>query len=448
MSSSPSILKPSLPRHGIVLFLIAVSLIFSLGCSTQMHYYRAKTSYVEEDYEAALRSVDLALQAKPHNEDFVLLRSDIIIALYRSYGHPTIAFHLLSRDEANTISYMDSLHKRKLLMNEIRGKFTVPIVLHFSDNISEAGRQLVRSTVAQRLQKSCDHGFCELSLLEHTDSTASVVLEILLESVLVTQTKEEPRSVRSEYKSGVRMEPNPEYLRQVVTSRGLIGWQQQLTDLQINPGQRPLWDAENFVLNEQWQDVNRRVEESKRKLASTPARIPRPVFTAYQFLERDHVLDIEIAFKYRLVDLCHRTVWKEEAVRYTDTNRLKEISNVHPDDASDLKNHEIAEEDIDESLSGTKEQMYSKLAERVQKEIARVFYYRARDYQTLGFHADAWEHYYVFLKSLCAEESDEEVCEEAMAMAAQDPFTLPLSRADKIPSDRKPPAVESYGSDF
>jgi len=440
MFSSPANLTSGLPRRRAIVLLIAVSVISALGCSTQMHYYDAKTFYMEEDYEAALRSVDLALQAKPNDKNFLLLRSDIILALYRSHGLPAIAFHHLSRDETNTISYMDSLHKQRLLMNEIRVKFTVPIVMRFSDNVSEAARELVRSTVTKKLSESCAHGFCELDLVEHPDSLPPVVLEILLEGLIVTQTEEEARSIWSAYQSGVRMETNPGYVRQVAATRHLLAWQQQLIDLQIEPDHRRFWDVEHFVVTEQLQDVTKRVEESKKRLAKIPPHVPRPVFTAYQFMEKDHVLDLEMSLKYRLVDLCHETVWKEEVLRYEDTNRLTEISNVHPDDP-EVRNREITDEDIEESLSTTQEKMYSQFAEKVEKEIARIFCYRARDYQTLGFHAEAWEHYYVFLKTLDAEGYDAS-SSEAKSIVDQDPLKFTPVRGMKIPSDREPPTME------
>jgi hypothetical protein len=234
------------------------------------------------------------------------------------------------------------------------------------------------------------------------------------------------------------MEPNPEYLRQLVAHRGMIEWQQQLTDLHISSPDKTHWDAEYFVVAEQLQNVKSRVEKSKQKLLSTPLRIPRTLFTAYQFLEIDHMLDIEMVFKYRLSDLCHHSLWKEESLRYTDRETLKEISNVHPDDDSDVKIREVGEKEINESLSLSKKQMYSKLAETVQKETARVLYYRARDYQARGFPADAWEHAYVFLNTVCSGEDDDAACEEARALVNQDPLAFPLERGSQIPSDRKP----------
>jgi hypothetical protein len=412
-----------------------------------MHYYRAKTFYAEEDYEAALRSVTAALQAKPKNEEFTSLRTNIIISLYRSYGLPAIALHHLSHDGCHAISHIAFLKKRKTLMSEINRKFAVPIVMRFSDSVLETDRKFIRSAIVDTLRGASAGRFYNLSLIEQPDASASVVLEVSLEDFAVTETKGEPKSLWSEYESGLITQPNPEYLRLVVALRGLIARQEHLAHVRSTPGQRLHWDAEHFVLTETMEQIRMRIKKKSAELASTPSHLTRPAFTTYQFLERDTVLDVEMILKYRIVDSYHRFVWKDETVRYADTTIFKEISNIHPEDVTGMKNQKITEEELRESLAATRRQMYSELAEKVGEEIARIHYYRARDYQALGLHADAWEHYYAFLKTLPAGEKKEEISEEAEFIVNQDPLKFPLTRGNKIPSDRNPPTIGSYGSD-
>jgi hypothetical protein len=419
------------------------------GCSAAMNYDKARKYHAEKQYRAALEAINVAVQANPDNEEYLSLRTRVVLDMYKFYGFPVMAYDYLVKNEEpevprkgirkyDTVSVAGD---REAMLEEIRRKFSIPIIIEFSDSTLGTDRLCILRRIKDLLADIPGNEYLSLRVYNFSDTdfltepklSSSVHVRLSLEEGLKNVEKAKPRTVVSKYKKVTRRENREKhYLRAALAHAEKDHFELakdymfQLRQAHQNVGEQ-LYQVRRRL---NMLDRNRRERETlKKSIEAQPASIEDVQFTDYEVTETDHSICLEMKFKCRIVDFRHGAVWKEDVIDVGRAAILTEVEGVHAADLQARANRQVTEKDIQESFSRMREEASLEVAERMRDEIVRIPYYRARDYEARGLLPDAWENFYVFLAT---EGPRDQEASEVRQFVLQDPLTFELGRSREV----------------
>jgi hypothetical protein len=402
----------STKKFGFVAILILAGIIC---CTPFYNYNKARYLYSEKQYEGALNEINLAIKRNQQSIEYRKLTDKIIIDLLSSYGFPIIAYDYFLKVKFSNNYGLKSTKKEAnpfysiALLNAIKKKFTIPVVIHISDNFHKINKQCVTEKLDGMLKNICNNFPFSYRLYNYNDIDIDS-LEYLSKPVFVN-------IILSDYKKNIIENKTIEIPSKYKVFKKVINKERIYLEFYLNNLNKTkaslirnyvteklntsMSYSESVFKEKELKKSLKRNQRQKnavlRKLRSTPRNLKIVQIKDYFIKEVEYNISTNLKVNFEIIEIDRSTIWKANEWNLSKNCNFKKIENVHASDAKGKKNQKINERNIEKKLKMLKRDYCIEIVNRIKNDIIKIPYFQAKHFEKSGLLAQAWESYFIFL---------------------------------------------------